>query len=202
MKKTFMTLMLATSLVGTTASAAPINNGSGLASPAATITFNEIALADSTAMTTQYASLGLASVSGLYFNGCENACVTTSPNSTHPELTNFANVDFNHTALSNLMFGAIQNAASFEFASNGGTFMLTALLGGQIVEWFEFSGTAWGIYGFENIAFDQLQIESPSAFLLDNLQLSNTTDVPEPASLSLLAIAAAGLGFSRRRKVS
>lgn len=206
MKKNFSilaTAALALGMFSSIASATPINNGSGLASPAATITFNEIALANNTVMSNQYASLGISSVSGLFYNGCENNCVTTPPSGTHPELSNFSNTNTGaYTSLSDIIFGADQSAVAFEFASNGGLFTLTALLAGNIVESFQFQGGAWGIYGFTGTTLDEIRIQSPSAFLLDNLQLSNTSTVPEPGSLALLGLGLFGLGALRRRKTA
>jgi len=60
--------------------------------------------------------------------------------------------------------------------------------------------------GFINITFDLSSgvncCTNPHAFTSGNIQFDNIAAVPEPASLALLVLGLAGLGFSRKRKIS
>lgn len=191
-------------LLSGAAGATPIkaNTTTGLTSPAVTLTFDEIVLANDTVFTNQYASLGIASATGLFYNGCETVCVTTPPNGKHPDLTNFsrgATSTFNVS--SSLTFTSAVNGAAFQFASNGGTFTFTALLNNVVVESFQNSGTSWGYYGFSGVTLDKIAISAPSAYILDVLQLGTApSTVPEPASLLLVGLGMAALGFARRKR--
>ena len=73
-------VLLVSSLAGATAISGA---GTGLGSPASTLTFSEIVLADNTVFNSQYSALGIASASGLFFNGCQNLCVNAAPSGAH-----------------------------------------------------------------------------------------------------------------------
>ena len=195
-------LGVAVSLLSTSVSqATPINGNptTGLIGPASTIFFNEVILPDNTPLTNEYAGLGVSSFSGFFFNPC-TTCVQTPPSGSDPDIGNFANNNTSiFTGLQAIEFTSALNGAAFQFASNGGPFTFTALLGGTIVEQFTGNGNAWGYYGFSNVTLDEIQILSPSAMLIDNLQLGSAVAVPVPAPLALLGIGLLGLAASRRK---
>jgi hypothetical protein len=182
------------------ASAAPvIAAGAGLTAPTNTIDFSEIALADDTVLTGQFAGLGVA-FSGFYYNGCA-ACVTTPPSGVKPDISNFfANNTVAFNSLVSMSFDTVVSDAVFELAFNTATLTVTSFLGAAQVETFSLpSASTWGIYGFTGSAFDRIEISHDAALLLDNLQF-NTAQVPEAGTLALLGAGLAGLGFARRRK--
>src|SRR5437763_1338102 len=98
-----------------------ISSSSGLTSPDQTLTFTEVVLADSTALTNQYSAFGV-SFTNFFYNGC-TGCVTTPPDGAKPDIGNFANGNtsvFNTSA--SIDFAAPVTGAAFDFASNFGPF--------------------------------------------------------------------------------
>jgi len=100
-----------------------------------------------------------------------------------------------------MAFAGTVSAAMFAAIDNGGQYLLSAMLGANVIETqqltiADFPGQ--GFIGFTGISFDRIRVQALSAtsFGMDNLQLA----VPEPATLALLGLGLAGLGFSRRKK--
>lgn len=182
-------------LAGSNAYAVPvIGAGASIAEPTTTLTFSEVALAGSTALSNQFAAYGVT-FSGLFYTPCTN-CVEVPA---RPDAGNFNN---NNTSTFNsgfdIFFANDVSGASFSFASNGGTFSFQAYNNGTLVESFLGNGSTWGNYGFDGLAFDRIHVSTPSAMLLDNLAFRS--DVPEPAPLALLGLGMFGLLAARRRK--
>lgn len=201
-------------LVGATRGyAAPITVD--LSSPDTVLTFNEIVLAPSTLMTTQYQALGVTFGPGIYYDPVN---LPNSGNFFVPEgLSGHALGNFNdlqgQTATSSIriLFTSPVSEAALRWAGNQqGPFTGTALLGGLLVESAQFSPVSSGFVakatvGFTGILFDELTLSNftfPSS-RFDLLQFSvpdsTSAPVPEPVSLLLVGGGLAALAAVRRR---
>lgn len=195
------------------ASATLLNNGTGLASPDATITFSEVAVAQNAAVTNQFAALG-ASFTGLFMDPCVANSGNFFPNMSGRTLGNFAVCQPPPgEAPFSILFSEDVSEAAFVLIGNAGFPELTALLDGNVVESglgpsVSISGqTNW--YGFTGIVFDEIQVD-PAVFQnfstvrIDNLQFvaapadTGGGEAPEPATIALLAVGLAGLRWLRR----
>jgi len=181
--------------------AAAIINGSatGISSPVTTITFDEVALPQGTAVTNQFAASGVSFSPQMYYSP-----QTGFPNIVGNDLGNWwgpSPVQFSVT----LAFTNLQTAAAFAFASNGTNYTFEAILGGSTVDSFSANvgnGSANNFYGFSGISFDSIRLTSNAGdyFLMDNVQLSSA--VPEPSTWAMLILGFAGVGYMAYRRRS
>jgi hypothetical protein len=194
-------LLLSSSLAGS-AAATPIGSGSGgvnlsvaagLVSPVATITFNEVALADGTALVAQYAAFNVG-FSGpvVYCTSCDFNQFNTNDG---PMAANtFSPFPTPYPFPFSVLFPTPVSAAAFAVAAGGG-FTLTAKLGGSTVGSLTGTnvvlnsppGTHHNFYGFHSLVFDEIEITSIAGngfFEFDNLMVG--ASVPEPASAVLV----------------
>jgi len=185
----------------TGASAATLNNSTGLTAPVTTITFSEVPIANGAVVTDQFAALGatfgsLSSTAGLYFNN--------GGGNPGAGLQNFFPDSYNPFSIK---FSGTVTEAAFRMVTNGYTDKFTALLGGVVVESFTAPTGNWRYYGFTGIAFDELQVEigfgstaSNKHMRLDNLQIGAVSAVPVPAGGLLLLSGLVGAAAFKRRK--
>jgi hypothetical protein len=93
---------------------------------------------------------------------------------------------------------------AFAMVSNSSRWLFEALLGGVVQESFGATvGTGSNnFYGFTGVAMDGIRITGQDFMLIDNVQLGQATGVlPEPVSMSLVALALVGAGVASRRRV-
>lgn len=187
-----------------TASATLINNNTGLASPAKTITFGTTDFPSGTPITTQYSASGLANAGGLYYG---NTTYSSGFNNiAGGYLTNFEGGPVLNPFT--LTFGSAQTSVAFAIVTDY-PITLTAMLGGTTVETEVVSpNTTYNtadFYGFSGITFDRI-LFAPTVDLLvliDTLQIGTAAvPVPEPSGIALTAIGLLGLVASRRRRTA
>jgi hypothetical protein len=147
-------------------------NSSGISNPAKTINFDEVAVANSATLTTQYSSHGVTFVNVVY-NPVPNE---SYPNITPPNIGNFR-AGGSGTNPFSIRFNSPQQRAAFALTSQAGSTTFTALLNGSVVATAQSVPTGFAsstnFYGFENITFDEIQISvssSDHACLIDRLQ--------------------------------
>ena len=131
------------------------------------------------------------------------------PNMVGKLISNFSPCCTTPTSLS---FATPISGAAFNFVSNPGVSTFTAFLNGAQVETFtETTDYSGNFYGFENINFDSIRIDSGggnNAYILDNLQVTSALDnrqaaaVPEPETYAMVLTALSVMGFIARRRKS
>lgn len=177
--------------------AAPIQNTSGLASPATTITFDELVFAGGTSITNQYAGLGLTFSPSLRY---DSQGAAQFPGITGHYLGNNGPCCDNPFSI---LFGGDITAAAFGVATNPATTLFEALDDGLVVESFSaptnFDGSTNSFFGFSGVTFDEIRVTvgGDQQILIDNVQSGS---VPEPTSLALLGLGLAGFAASRYRR--
>lgn len=181
-----------------TALATPIINSTGLAAPVTTVTFSELAFAQGTAITNQFAPFGVTT-SGHSYNSQNNA--------------SFPGISGDYIGVSTsvpfiLSFNQTVTEAAFGYAKNPTTVLVEALLGGSIVESFSqavtFNNANTAFLGFTGISFDSIRVTANAGEgLVDNVQIGSAAvpTVPTPTTLALFGLGLVGLGWSSRKKV-
>jgi hypothetical protein len=175
----------------------------GLASPAETITFAEIALPADTVLTNQYASLGVTFSPNAYYNGeIDTPFVNDVANFTDPTEPAFINPVV-------ISFSTPQTAADFQMEADGTPYFFSAFLGGTggtLVDSFTDPSVGGALfYGFFGETFDTIQISQAGTgggpyWVLDNIELGTASSAPEPGSMLLIVPALAGLWLVWRRR--
>jgi hypothetical protein len=186
--------------------AAPLLSAAGFGAGDTTVSLNEVPLDYATAVTNQFSHLGVTfstNGSGAFYigNGYQN-----STNVSGQYLDSFAG-DGGGTSIYAIKFNTVVDAAGsfWEFnPSTNATF--SAFLHGALVESFNYFNVdccnSASFIGFGDINFNEIQVSqiTGGAFYMDSVLFSPASDIPEPASMALFGIAAAGFAAARRRR--
>jgi hypothetical protein len=173
-----------------------IQNTSGLANPAQTITFNEIPVSQGTPVSNAYSSLGVTFGASLLYDTGNYSIPNVAP----AQLVNFGTGN----PLINIFFNTAQNQAGFTAATNGGTSTFAAYLSNTLVETVDVatdSARLDNFYGFTGITFDEIRVfagGTGNAIVIDNLQFGTATPVPFGFT-PIPGLAASGLLWSLTR---
>jgi hypothetical protein len=204
MKAIFKAVAAAVILVAAGAQAAPLTTNVGFAETSTTITFNEVALASGTAVTTQFDGVTFATNGpGNFYIG--SGAYTGYTNVRGAYLDSFSGGA--HASVYDIIFGANVTAAGAFWEFNAPTTTtFTAMSNGVALESFIYSNTdccnSAEFRGFQGLTFDTLRVSNITGgdFYMD--RLSFETAVPEPTGVALFGIAALGLALARRRKAA
>ena len=190
-------ILVALSALSFGAQATPISHSishssTGLAGTHTTETFDSWVLGSSSGDS----SPGLVFESGQYVVGYESGFSNIS-----------GNFIINDTELITIFsFSETVSGVAFNFVSIEGSSTFTAFLGDDEIESFTtVAGYDGDFYGFEDIEFDSIRINS-EVYALDNLQVatpletSAATSVPEPESYAMFMAGLALMGFIARRR--
>lgn len=190
-------------LLSQIANATPISNSEeGLESPVVTITFDEHEFDIGSPVTNEFSDLGVTFFPNLYYSSqTDDEDADAFPNITGNDVTNFGSGP--DVFQFSLMFLTEQTDVAFAMVSNSTSWSFEALLDSAVIESFSTGVdiSEANFFGFTGITFNEIRITSleEDFMIIDNLQIGNAQNVPEPATLALLGMAMSGLWVSRRR---
>ncbi|WP_332854466.1 PEP-CTERM sorting domain-containing protein [Duganella sp. S19_KUP01_CR8] len=166
--------------------------GTGLSGIYSTETFTS-ALAENAVAGSNFA--GVTFGAGNYVTGAYDG---TFPNMVGTVLSNFSPCCTTPTTMT---FASNLSGAAFNYVSNDGESTFTAYLGAtQVASFTATTGYGGEFYGFQNVVFNSIKIDSGgvnNAYIIDNLQ---TAPVPEPETYAMLLGGLGLLALVRRRR--
>lgn len=185
-----------------TAAAIPITDTSVFTASDSVVDFDEVSISSGELVSNQYSAFGVEFTGGIYggsgtYSAGDHVSGTYLDTWSGGGQSNFWSIEFTSIVTS--------AGAYFEMDSYN-SLTLSAMLGGSLVETASFSDgvccRTMEFAGFTGINFDSIEITGATGgnFYMDELHYSSTTSVPEPATLALLGLGLAGIGFSRKKK--
>jgi len=160
------------------------------------VTFDEVAMANGTIITNQYAPFGVTFSPNLVSESFRTATGFSGQSAANfSPLVNPFTISFTQSVNA---FGAYWES------NNGDNLIFDAYLGATLIESFNFTEpsccSTGSFLGFANIIFDSVEISNAgSGFLIMDTLYFSPASVPEPASIVLLFLGLAGAGFQRRK---
>ena len=180
--------VLAFILAGSTVFAEPIDlSAEGLTEPVSTVHFDEIVIADTALVSTQFAAFGVTFLPNMYYRTGDNPdwANVSGPNlrSGDPEVNPFS-VHFEN---------ALTSAALIAIAQPPTPATITAKLNGVVVESFETTvsiDNPNNYFGFTDIVFDEIEIAytASTRMRIDNVQLGEPSGGGIPFQITSLEI--------------
>jgi hypothetical protein len=181
--------------VASSASATMITDNTGFDGDDYLVTFDEVAIAGGVQVTDQFLPYGvgfyphLKATSDLPVSDFSGQSIMNASPVVDPFTIYFSQ--------------AVDAFGAYWQAYNGTELTFKAKLGGLEVDSFVYTETACcgtsSFLGFDDIVFDSVVVNTTGEVVMDNLQAS-AAPVPEPASLALIGLGLAGMGFSRKKK--
>lgn len=183
-----------------------VASSTGIASPATTITFDEVPLSQNVPVTNEFASLGVSFINGSAWFSPQTGLGNVQGN----DVGNFTSTGNPSFGPLTLAFTWQQTSAAFAMASNSSQYLFEALNGNTVVDSFQSAVPAYSFndyFGFTGVSFNSIRITNLSSdyYLIDSVQLGSTSNgVPEPATWAMMifGFGLAGASLRRRRAVA